>query len=100
MVQQLFRRMTFLLIVSMTCRLAAAQGGSVQGSVTEKSGEPMKSCFGYGELEKMLEKHHFLIYEFLNRVEIQNRYFAECNNEMSAFENVNYAQSVLFGKHR
>lgn len=69
-------------------------------AMAEKSGEPMKSCFGYGELEKMLEKHHFLIYEFLNRDEIQNRYFAECNNEMSAFENVNYAQAVLFGKHR
>lgn len=33
--------MTFLLIMSMTCLLAAAQGGSVQGIVTEKSGEPM-----------------------------------------------------------
>lgn len=69
-------------------------------AMAEKSGEPMKSCFGYGELEKMLEKHHFLIYEFLNRDEIQNRYFAECNNEMSAFENINYAQAVLFDKHR
>lgn len=41
MVQQLFRRLTFLLVLSMTCLLAAAQGGSVQGIVTEKSGEPM-----------------------------------------------------------
>lgn len=48
----------------------------------------------------MLEKHHFLIYEFLNRDDIQNRFFAKCNNEMSAFENINYAQAVLFGKHR
>lgn len=63
--------------------------------MAEKSGEPMRSCFGYGELEKMLERHNFLIYEFLNRDEIQNRYFSECNNEMTAFEHINFAQAVL-----
>lgn len=67
-------------------------------AMAEKSGEPMRSCFGYGEPEKMLEKHNFLIYEFLNRDEIQSRFFAECNNEMTAFENINYAQAVLFKK--
>ncbi len=33
--------MAFVLVLSMTCLMAAAQGGSVQGIVTEKSGEPM-----------------------------------------------------------
>ena len=68
-------------------------------AMAEKSGEPMQSCFGYGELEKMLEKHSFLIYEFLNCEEIQDRYFTECNNEMTAFENVNFAQAVLYNKN-
>lgn len=66
-------------------------------SMAEKSGEPMKSCFGYGELEKMLEQHSFLIYEFLNRDEIQSRFFAD--SEMTAFENINYAQAVLYNKN-
>lgn len=65
-------------------------------AMAEQSGEPMKSCFGYSELEKMLETCGFLIYEFLNREEIQDRFFAD--SEMTAFENVNFAQAVLFKK--
>lgn len=64
--------------------------------MAEMSGEPMKSCFGYGELEKMLEAHGFLLYEFLNRDEIQHRFFD--GSKMTAFENINYTQAVLFGK--
>lgn len=63
-------------------------------AMAEQSGEPMKSCFGYGELEKMLEKHGFLIYEFLNRDEIQSRYFS--SSEMTAFEQINFAQATLY----
>ena len=66
-------------------------------AMAEQSGEPMKSCFGYGELEKMLETCGFLIYEFLNRDEIQDRFFSR-SGEMTAFENVNFAQAVLFKK--
>lgn len=64
--------------------------------MAEMSGEPMRSCFGYGELEKMLEEHGFLLYEFLNRDEIQHRFFD--GSGLTAFENINYAQAVLFGK--
>ena len=64
-------------------------------TMAEKSGEPMKSCFGYAELEKMMDKHNFLIYEFLNRDEINSRYFSDCQNEMTAFEHINYALAVL-----
>ncbi|MBQ8233331.1 MAG: SAM-dependent methyltransferase [Lachnospiraceae bacterium] len=63
-------------------------------AMAEKSGEAMKSCFGYTELEKELEKHGFLIYEFLNRDEIQSRYFDKCDDGMTAFENINYVQAV------
>ncbi|MGN1305836.1 MAG: SAM-dependent methyltransferase [Oscillospiraceae bacterium] len=61
--------------------------------MAEFSGEPMRSCFGYSELEKLLEEHGFLLYELLNREEIQQRFFE--GSEMTAFENVNYAQAVL-----
>lgn len=62
-------------------------------AMAEKSGEPMKSCFGYDELEQMLERHGFLIYEFLNRDDIQKRYFE--GSGLSAFENINLALAVL-----
>lgn len=61
----------------------------------EKAGEPMKSCFGYGELEQLLEKNNFLIYEFLNDKDIQERYFADHNDGLTAFEHINYALTVL-----
>ena len=63
--------------------------------MAEKSGEPMKSCFGYGELEQLLEKHGFLIYEFLNDKDIQQRYFERCTDKMTAFEHINFALAVL-----
>lgn len=62
--------------------------------MAEKSGEPMKSRFGYPELEKMLEKHGFLIYEFLNRDEVQQKYFSSCS-DMTAFEHINLVHAVL-----
>lgn len=58
------------------------------------SGMPMKTCFGYGELEMLLQKHGFLIYEFLNDKDIQNEYFCG-HDEISAFEHINYASVVL-----
>ena len=63
--------------------------------MAEKSGEPMKSCFGYGELEQLFEKHGFLIYEFLNDKDIQQRYFERCTDKMTAFEHINFALAVL-----
>lgn len=58
------------------------------------SGEPMKSCFSYPELEKMLEKNSLLIYEFLNDKDIQNKYFLN-NNELCAFSNINFVLAVI-----
>ena len=67
-------------------------------AMAEQSGEPMMSCFDYTELERMLERHGFLIYEFLNPDEIQKRYL---NNDLSlkAFEHINYVLAVYKGKH-
>lgn len=66
-------------------------------AMAEMSGEPMLSCFDYTELERMLEKHGFLIYEFLNPKEIQKRYMDKGLN-MTAFEHINYVLAVYKGK--
>lgn len=63
--------------------------------MAEKSGERMKSCFGYGEIEMLLQEHNFLIYEFLSDKDIQNRFFANRDDELTAFEHINYALAVL-----
>lgn len=57
-------------------------------------GEPMKSCFGYRQLEKLLEEHGFLIYEFLTPEDIQNQFFEEQYGNMTAFEHINYVTAV------
>lgn len=63
--------------------------------MAEESKEPMKACFSFGELEKLLEAHNFLIYEHLNDNEIQNKYFKSCDNELTAFEHINLILAVL-----
>lgn len=65
-----------------------------------KGGESMKSCFSFGELERMLEKYNFLIYEFLNDKDMQNRYFSNRTDGLTAFENINYALAVLKHNNR
>ena len=57
-------------------------------------GEPMKSCFSYEALERLLERHGFLIYELLTPQEIQARYFAGRTDGLSAFEHIGYATAV------
>lgn len=59
------------------------------------SGEPMKSCFSYNKLERMLEKYRFLIYEHLCTEEIQKRFFQDRTDYLSAFEHIEYALAVL-----
>ncbi len=59
----------------------------------QMSGNPMKSCFGYGELEILLQKHGFLIYNFLNDKDI-GKYF-ENSGEISSFEHINFALAAL-----
>lgn len=58
-------------------------------------GEPMKSCFAYCELEKLLEKHHFLIFEHLSTDDIQKQYFSDRTDYLTAFEHIEYALAVL-----
>ncbi|MFD3450223.1 class I SAM-dependent methyltransferase [Microbacteriaceae bacterium 4G12] len=58
------------------------------------SGEPMKSCFSYFEVEKMLEKSDLLIYEHLSPAIINELYFENRNDYLSAFETIHYIHAV------
>lgn len=58
------------------------------------SGEPMKSCFTYLEMEKMLEKSGLLIYEHLSPAKINELYFKDRTDYLSAFETIHFIHAV------
>ncbi|MDQ0859671.1 methyltransferase (TIGR00027 family) [Bacillus sp. V2I10] len=58
------------------------------------SGEPMKSCFTYDEMEKMLENSGLLIYEHLSPVTINKQFFHSRTDYLSAFETIHYIHAV------
>lgn len=57
-------------------------------------GEPMKSCFSYYEMEKMLENSGLLIYEHLSPSAINDRFFHNRTDYLSAFETIHYIHAV------
>jgi len=64
-------------------------------AMADASGEPMKSCYNYYELEETLEEAGFLIYEHLFTDEIEKRFFANRTDYLHAFEHINYVLAVL-----
>ncbi|MFD2045216.1 class I SAM-dependent methyltransferase [Ornithinibacillus salinisoli] len=58
------------------------------------SREPMKSCFTYDEMENMLDKSGLLIYEHLSPSEIQDLFFRNRTDYLSAFETIHYIHAV------
>jgi methyltransferase (TIGR00027 family) len=58
------------------------------------AGEPMKSCFSYDEMERMLEKSDLLIYEHLSPSDINEQFFSYRNDYLSAFETIHYLHAV------
>ena len=62
--------------------------------MAKAGGEPMQSAFSYEELEKLLEKHGFLIYELLTPDEIQKNIIDRAGADLKAFEHVNYCLAV------
>jgi methyltransferase (TIGR00027 family) len=58
--------------------------------MAKAGGEPMKTAFSYSELETLLEKHGFLIYELLTPDDIQRDIIDKAGADMKAFEHVNY----------
>lgn len=65
--------------------------------MAKAGGEPMQSAFSYKELEKLLEKHGFLIYELLTPDDIQRNVIHKAGADMKAFEHVNYCLAVRKG---
>ena len=65
--------------------------------MAKAGGEPMQSAFSYGELEKLLEKHGFLIYELLTPDDIQRDIIDKAGADMKAFEHVNYCLAARKG---
>ncbi|MDF2859125.1 MAG: hypothetical protein K0Q87_4976 [Neobacillus sp.] len=58
------------------------------------TGEQMKSCFTYNEMEKMLENAGLLIYEHLSPLSINNQFFQNRTDYLSAFETIHYIHAV------
>jgi len=64
-------------------------------AMAQAGGEPMKSCYSYTELEKMLEECGFLIYENLTTEDIQQQFFTNRKDYLHAFENIHYTLAVI-----
>lgn len=62
--------------------------------MAKAGGEQMKSAFSYSELEKLLEKHGFLIYELMTPRDIQENIINKAGSDIKAFEHVNYCLAV------
>lgn len=77
----------------------AAEEKRVQNTIlmAQAGGEPMRTVFSYTELEKMLEKHEFLIYELLTPDDIQKNIIDRAGVDLKAFEHVNYCLAVKKG---
>ncbi|MBO1514177.1 class I SAM-dependent methyltransferase [Metabacillus bambusae] len=58
------------------------------------SGEPMKSSFTYNEIETMLEKSGLLIYEHLTPTTINELFFSNRTDYLSAFETIHFIHAV------
>ena len=77
----------------------AAPEKRVQNTImmAKAGGEPMQSAFSYSEIEKLLAKHGFLIYELLTPDDIQRDVINKAGADMKAFEHVNYCLAVRKG---
>ena len=58
------------------------------------SGEPMQFCTSIKQLEQMLVNADLLIYEHLSPQDIQNRFFANRDDDLQAFETIHYIHAV------
>ncbi|MFE8699921.1 class I SAM-dependent methyltransferase [Cytobacillus sp. FJAT-54145] len=57
-------------------------------------GEPMKSCFTFEEIENMLHQSGLLIYKHLSPAEINEQFFKNRSDYLSAFETIHYIHAV------
>lgn len=57
-------------------------------------GEPMKSAFSYTEMENLLEASGLLIYEHLSPAAINDLFFRDRTDYLTAFETIHYIHAV------
>lgn len=57
-------------------------------------GEPMKSCFAYDDIERLLEEAGLLIYEHLTPAMINDRFFKDRTDYLTAFETIHFIHAV------
>lgn len=62
--------------------------------MAKAGGEQMKEAFSYEDLEKLLAKHGFLIYELLTPDDIQRNVIDKVGADIKAFEHVNYCRAI------
>ncbi|WP_163580551.1 class I SAM-dependent methyltransferase [Gracilibacillus saliphilus] len=58
------------------------------------SGESMKSCFTYAEIESLLEKAGLQIYEHLSPTDINEHFFSNRTDYLTAFETIHFIHAV------
>lgn len=58
------------------------------------SGEPMKSCFSYAEIQRLLEDIGLLIYEHLSPAQIDEQFFSNRTDYLTSFETIHYIHAV------
>ncbi|KMY54390.1 SAM-dependent methyltransferase [Bacillus sp. FJAT-27231] len=58
------------------------------------SGEPMKSCFSYTEMERFLADIGLLIYEHLSPAQINEQFFSHRTDYLTSFETIHYIHAV------
>ncbi|WP_050616343.1 class I SAM-dependent methyltransferase [Bacillus testis] len=63
-------------------------------AMAKQSGESMKSVFSIKELERMLQDSSLLIYEHLSPELIQEAFFSDRKDDLSAFEHIHYVHAV------
>ena len=65
--------------------------------MAQAGGEPMKFFANFFDMEIILDRYNFLIYETLSPDDIQNKYFESENNYLSAFPDIYFCLCTLKG---
>ena len=77
----------------------AGERAKKQSMLAGAANEKMLASYSYGDMERLLSAHDFLIYEHLTPQEMTKQYFENYNkanplHRMTAFDNVNYCLAV------
>lgn len=77
----------------------AGERAKKQALLAGAANEKMLASYSYGDMEKILSEHGFLIYEHLTPMEMTQQHFGTYNqanptHPMTAFDNVNYCLAV------